>query len=243
MIALPPFRGFVRSFVFVCVGVFVLQMFAKYGPFENGALYTQLNRFFGLVPELVMKGMVFQAITWVFLHGDMFHLLFNMLGLWFFGNMLEDTFGTRRFISFCVISAILSAAIIVGFAFIDESMYYIPTIGASGVIFAIIVAAARLYPNQLVVFYIFPMKLKFLAMIIVGLQLFALFESNQQGVSNIAHLGGAVIGFLYISWYNKRGGPRGRMGGDWLKHMADKFHNRKRRKHLRIVYPENRRYH
>lgn len=223
----PRFYGFVRTFVFICVGVFVLEIFARYHP-DGGHLFEQLVRFFGIVPELFFKGMIYQIVTWVFFHGDLMHLLLNMFGFWMFGSLLQDYYGERKFMSFVAISAVLSGLIVAIAGIFNPVTANVPTIGASGVIFAILVAVSRLFPNQVVLFlFIFPMKLKYFAYLLIALEFYALWQSNSQGISNVAHLGGALIGWLYVS---ASGGP-----SNWIRLMKEKFWQRRMRRKLRVV--------
>ncbi|TVQ80936.1 MAG: rhomboid family intramembrane serine protease [Bradymonadales bacterium] len=237
----PPFRGFVRVFVISCTAVFVLLLFSQ-SPSAPQGIYRAFVEFFGLFPERVLQGMLFQPITWVFLHGNFMHLLFNMFAFWMFGSLLESTFGTRRFVWFNLFCALFTAGCIILFGLlVDDLTFRIPTIGASGLVFGILIAVARLYPNQVVLFFfIIPMKLKYFAYILMAIEFYALYASNQKGISNIAHLGGALFGFLFVSWWNNRftrGGPMG-----WIQAWRQQWIQRRRRKQLRIVYPEDKRH-
>lgn len=235
----PPFRGFVRIFVFVCAGVFLFEQLIAHGPLNAPHLFNDFIRFFGLEPYLFFKGLVTQAITWVFLHGNLMHLLFNMFAFWMFGSLLEATFGTKRFIRFNLFAALITAAVILIYSLFDPSTYHTPTIGASGLVFAILIAVSRLFPNQVVLlFFIFPMKMKYFAWLMIGIEFYALYTSNNQGISNIGHLGGALAGFLYVSWINR---PRGTMTtGTWLNKFRQEWTQKRRRRNIRIIYPEDR---
>lgn len=235
----PPFKGFVRTFVLICGAVFLLESFATIGPFQDGIFFQDLIRFFGLTPELLFKGMGHQLITWIFIHGGLSHLLFNMFAFWMFGSALEEIWRTKRFMIFCFLSAIFSGLIVAVSGFFDPLMYSVPTIGASGVVFAILIAVSRLFPNQSVlVFFIFPMKLKYFAYLLIGIEFYALYHSNNHGISNTAHLSGALFGWLYVSF----GGPSQRRRGPigWMKEIYDRWHYQKMRKKIRVVKPEER---
>ncbi len=168
-----------------------------------------MNRFLGLVPVLTLKGFqVWRAVTYAFVHDvtNPFHILFNMLGLFFFGPDLERNLGSgKRFLAFYLCAAAFGG--ILQALFSINSI--IPIIGASGAIFAIIVASAVITPNRMVILYIFPIKLKYLAMIFVGINLLNALYSLQGAASPVAyitHLGGAAFGFLYIKarpWFNR----------------------------------------
>jgi len=235
MIGVPNFRGFVRTFVFICVGVFVLEVFARNNP-EGGDFFNQIIRFFGIVPELFFRGMVYQVVTWVFFHGDTLHLLLNMLAFWMFGSLLQDYFGEKKFILFCLIAAVGSGLIVASVGLLSAASSGVATIGASGVVFAILIAISRLFPDQVVLFmFIFPMKMRTFAYLLIAMEFFALWQANKNNpVSNIAHLGGAVIGWIYISFFGSPGG-RSSNSGDWWKNLKDKWRQRRMRKRLRVV--------
>lgn len=235
----PPFRGFVRVFVIACMLVFVLQQFALFGPAGGIDLFIRLVRFLGLEPDLFFRGMVFQVFTWVFLHGGLTHLLFNMFAFWMFGSLLEESLGTKRFIWFNVFAALITAAVILIYSLFDPVTYHTPTIGASGLVFAILIAVSRLYPNQVVLlFFIFPMRMRYFAYMMIAIEFYALYTSNNQGISNIGHLGGALAGFIYTGWY--RPGTSHSSTPEWLKKMRSQWLQKRRRKNLRIIYPEDR---
>ncbi len=243
MILFPPFRGFVRTFVFVCGGVFILQQFAQFGPTSNPELYSNLVRFFGLTPELVFKGMVYQLVTWMFLHGSFIHLLFNMFGFWMFGSLLEELWGTKRMVTFTLLTGLFTGLVICLFGLMDSMTFLLPTIGASGVVFATLIAVSRLNPDQMVLFFfVFPMRMKYFAYLMVLIEFYALYTSNQQGISNIGHLGGALFGFLYVSWTMRRrrsgrggGSFGGSGGGNWFQRLKDQWHHRRMRKKIRVI--------
>ncbi len=142
---------------------------------------------------------VWQIVTYMFLHSGVLHLLFNMLTLWMFGMQLERDWGTRRFLKYyfyCGIAAgvcVLVVNILLGY-------WGTITLGASGAIFGVLVAFGVMYPEQTVLMYfLFPIKAKYLVMIFVAVELLVTFGPNA-GVSTIAHLGGAAFGFVYLKW-------------------------------------------
>ncbi len=235
MNGLPRFTGFVRTFVLICAGVFVLETLAG-SQAEGQDFLKNLVRFCGITPELFFKGMIYQVLTWVFFHGDMMHLLFNMLGFWMFGSLLQDLFGERRFVKFCLLASVLSGLIVAVSGLIVPSMFSIPTIGASGLIFAILMAVSRLFPNQVVLFmFIFPMKMRYFAYLLVGLEFYALWRSNAYGISNVAHLGGAAVGWFCVDFFSRSGSAGSASGGHWWKNFKDRWRQRQMRKKLRVI--------
>jgi len=173
-----------------------------------------VDRTFALVPALAVPHLyLWQFATYIFLHANLIHLLFNMFVLWMFGPDVEGVLGTRRFTYFyffCGIGAGLCSV-----------LFYPPAtfiMGASGAIFGLMVAFAMLFPERVVtllLFFVLPvnMKAKHLVLIFAGLELL-LVISNVRGdfVAHFAHLGGALFGYLYMGWWGRGGGRFGVRG-------------------------------
>ena len=161
-------------------------------------LQRQIMLVLALSAEAAVRNLfVWQLVTYMFLHAGITHVLFNMLTLWMFGIQLERDWGTRRFLKYyfyCGIAAgvcVLVVNILLGY-------WGVVTLGASGAIFGVLVAFGVMYPDQTVLMYfLFPIKAKYLVMIFVAGELLLTFGPNT-GVSTIAHLGGAAFGFVYL---------------------------------------------
>jgi membrane associated rhomboid family serine protease len=145
---------------------------------------------------VVTRFFLWQPVTYLFLHGGFMHILMNMLYLWFFGKDLEDIWGTRRFLQFYFFCGVGAGLVVVlaNYLFGDPR---IPTIGASGAIFGILLVAAVLWPDRIIIFIIFPIKLKYLVMLLGAIAFFGLSEPNS-GVSQVAHLSGMGFGYLFL---------------------------------------------
>jgi membrane associated rhomboid family serine protease len=169
----------------------------------NGALFVlelltgmRIIAWLGLTPYLVwQKGHVWQLATYMFLHGSFWHLAINMFVLWMFGSELERTWGTAQFMKYYFITGVgagvLSLVVTPGSA--------VPTVGASGAIFGLLVAYAMIYPNRLVYLWFFiPVKAKYLALMLGVFELLATMQMARDGVAHWAHLGGMVVGFVYL---------------------------------------------
>ena len=156
------------------------------------------NRWFALVPrEVVFHFAIWQLATYLFLHGGVGHLLFNMLALWMFGVTLERDWGTRRFLKYYFLCGI-------GAGLCDVTVnallgnWYTSTIGASGAIYGVLLAFGVLYPEAIILFmFIFPIQAKYFVMIVGAMALLGSLNMNS-GVSNVAHLGGMIFGLLYL---------------------------------------------
>jgi membrane associated rhomboid family serine protease len=152
-----------------------------------------------LAPVMVLKHFaIWQLVTYMFLHGGIEHILFNMLALWMFGTTLEQDWGTRRFLKYyflCGIGAGLCDVAVNGLL----GHWSTHTIGASGAIFGLLIAFGVLYPNQIVLFFfIFPMKAKYMVMIVGAIAFLGALNAGNTGVSNVAHLGGMAFGYAYL---------------------------------------------
>jgi membrane associated rhomboid family serine protease len=164
------------------------------------SLESQIFMYFGLVPYLVWNHFyVWQIFTYQFLHGGLFHILFNMLALWMFGSTLERRWGSEFFLKYyfvCVVGGgILNALLMPG--------QTVPSIGASAGIYGILLAFALIYPDQIVYFYfLFPIKMKHFVWIIGGIALYSSVTSGQGGIAHLAHLGGMLFGYLYLRGWN-----------------------------------------
>ena len=199
------------------------------GVFLACALVPPLGRFligvFGLTPELALERLwLWQPVTYLFLHDPrgFAHILFNMLVLWMFGVQLERLWGTRFFLRYYFVTGIGAglATIVAGllpFAFSDPT-YVIPTIGASGAIYGLLMAFALYYPETpILMFFLFPVPAKYFVMIIGAITFLSVPRGG--GVGHIAHLGGLVVGYLYLK--RLQGLSANRLGFGRLGVMAD----------------------
>jgi membrane associated rhomboid family serine protease len=159
--------------------------------------------FFGLVPRYVIgRLMLWQLVSYMFLHTGLMHLAFNMLMLWFFGPGLEDVWGKREFLYFYFFTGIGAGLCSV----VTSSGSYIPIIGASGAIFGILAAYAVMYPEgTILLFFVFPMKMKHAMLVLAGMNLMGAMSSSGGDIAYIAHLGGGLFGYLYLKneWFRR----------------------------------------
>jgi rhomboid family protein len=154
---------------------------------------------FELTPAEVIHGAVWQLVTYLFLHslGSLWHILFNMLALWMFGAPIEETWGTRRFVQYYFVCGI-GAGICVVLANLAFGDPYRRTIGASGAIYGLLLAFGMMFPDQTVLMsFLFPIKAKYMVMIFGAIAFLSSFQTGST-VSNLAHLGGMIFGFVYM---------------------------------------------
>ena len=181
-----------KTLLLVCVAMFCLQ------------LLVPLVQPFALFP--LGSGMFWpwQVLTYAFLHGDGFHLFFNMLGLWMFGSELERLWGPRRYLAFLLAGVLAAAAA----QLLVSALMGLqgPTVGASGGLFALLLAYGLLFPNRVIMPLFPPIPMKARTFVIVfGVLELVLGLSGSRGVAHFAHLGGMVGGFLMIRYW--RGQP------------------------------------
>jgi membrane associated rhomboid family serine protease len=146
-----------------------------------------------------------QVLTYSLLHGSMFHLAFNMFGLWSFGCELEQLWGAKRYVQFYVASVLAAAvAQLVLYAMLGSYSY---TLGASGGLFGLLLAFGMTFPDRMVTPLIppIPMKAKYFVALFGGLELLFGVTSPMGGVAHFAHLGGMLGGFLMLRYW--RGQP------------------------------------
>jgi len=164
----------------------------------GGAIQRHASVLLALSAEAAIRHLlIYQVFTYMFVHFGTMHVLFNMLGLWFFGVPIEQAWGTRRFVRFYLYCG-LAAGVCVLLVNMAVGDWYTPTLGASGAIFGVLVAFGVLFPDAIILmFFLFPMKAKYAVMIYVAVELLATFGPNT-GVSTVAHLGGAAFAFLFL---------------------------------------------
>lgn len=200
-------RGFitpgVKLLVLVCSAVFLVQTLADLliGP----AATSWINHFFGLVPLGPIPGLrIWQPFTYIFLHGGLLHLLLNMLWLWMFGRELELVWGKRRFLNYfflCGVGAGLIEMLVKTIPmFWGERPSDVPTIGASGAIFGILMANAVLFPDRRVWLFPLPVAIPMrpYVAVIAAIEFFFTLGAGGDKVAHLCHLGGMLVGYVYL---------------------------------------------
>jgi len=180
------FRGAIRWIILISGAVLILQQFV--GP--------QLIGLFGLTPERVIQNhWWWQTVTYLFLHGGIFHWLFNMFILWMFGRELEVRWGTAYFLRYFFICGMGAALCVLLLSPHSNT----PTIGASGAIFGLLVAFAMVFPEAvLYLYFVVPVKAWQAVILFAFIELFAGMEGGGMGLSRFAHLGGMATGYVYL---------------------------------------------
>lgn len=141
-----------------------------------------------------------QLVTYLFLHADISHILFNMLALWIFGQSLERLWGTKRFLIYYFLTGI-------GAGLIHLAVSGASAIGASGAVFGILLGFGMMFPNRYIILLIppIPIKAKYFVAIFGTIELFSGITRTDSGVAHFAHLGGLIAGFILIKlWRLKK---------------------------------------
>ncbi len=183
----------------ILIGLASIHVLLAFVRATDRPLANAIEDFLALSPDDVLKGFrVWQLLTCALLHGGAWHLVVNCIGILFFGQLVEQRLGTRRYLRFLA-GAQLTASL--GFLFLASIQdTRLPMIGASGIDFGLILLCAFWYPGLRVnLFFVLAVPLWALAAVYVFVEAMMLLESGG-GVAHSAHLGGALYGFVYYRW-------------------------------------------
>lgn len=186
-----------------------------------------LKGVFGLWPVMHPNFRPYQVFTHMFTHADVMHILFNMLGLWIFGRVLESVWGAKKFLLFYLLCGIGSAIAHMTMTYFEsrpilEALEYAQAtgqteyinlilsrpmyaVGASGAVMGVMVGFAYLFPNTelMLLFPPIPIKAKWLILILIAFDLFGGLGKTSDGIAHWAHLGGAAMGFVLVYIWNR----------------------------------------
>ncbi|MCX6165422.1 MAG: rhomboid family intramembrane serine protease [Ignavibacteriae bacterium] len=187
--------------------VFLLQHFflnsLRFGDTNLGVGFFRLFALQPIFQNAGMKSIIsgpflpWQLITYMFMHGDFTHLFFNMFALWMFGLELENLWGSKRFLIYYTICGL--GAAVANLLIAPLFTVVGPTIGASGSVYGILVAFGYLFPNRhIYIYFLIPIKAKYLVILYMALEIFAVASQSGTGIAHIAHLGGAIVGIIYL---------------------------------------------
>ncbi len=200
--------------------VFVLQQF-----FLNRYLHL-----LGLVPAGVLHGALWQLLTYMFLHASVLHIFFNLIFLWMLGSELERYWGSRFFLKYYLVTGIGAGLINV----LVQPYSRIPTIGASGAIFGLIIGFALAFPErEILLYFVIRMKAKNFAVLVGLIELVALLMMPNSSIARFAHLGGLVVGYFYLKreiyeWRVRR------QVADWRGRIKERAEIKKRKREAEI---------
>ena len=213
----------------VCKNLLIINVIAFLATYVFRMRGIDLQDIFGLHFFASDNHYFWQYITYAFFHYNFSHLFFNLFAIWMFGYTLENIWGQKRFIIFCLVSclgAALAQQITYYFMYSDlvngvysgvnigngitistsEFLNNLNTIGASGLVFGLLAAFGAMFPNSTIYLYFFlPLKTKWFVIGYIVLELFNGITTTSDGVAHFAHLGGAIAGLILLwIWKRKR---------------------------------------
>ena len=216
----------VKSLIIINIAVFISQLVFRY-LFDS----RQIEEVFGLSPlSVTYKLALWQFVSYMFLHGSIGHIFFNMLTLYMFGNELVRYWGPRQFLVYYFVTGIGA-----GVCSWIVSMYSISiVIGASGAIYGLLLAYGLSYPNRIVYLnFLFPIRVKWLVIIMGVVAFLSSITGSDPGVASIAHLGGMIIGYIYLKgryWRARYSEFNAQRRRDQLKRQFEVYYGDVRRK-------------
>jgi rhomboid family protein len=194
----PPLTPVLKYLVIVTSATFVItflpaQLLGWSWPFA----------YFGLRPYAVTHQLfIWQPVTYLFLHGGFFHILFNLFALWMFGSDLERLWGSKQFLTYFFLTGIGAGV----FDVLLQPSAMTTTIGNSGAVYGILLAFGLLFPDRpIFLWFVIPVKAKWFVLGMGVVEFVSSFSAPGSGISHIAHLGGMLFGLLYLRgggfWY------------------------------------------
>lgn len=217
----------IKTLCIICVSVFLLQEISQFAFGQPGTKFWL--DWFGLVPYAVTRGFrVWQPVTYLFLHAGILHILFNLLYLAMFGADLEHSWGAKRFYTYFFLCGVGAGIInvIVKMALDPHGLgtSTVPTIGASGAIYGILLAAAVVMPHRQI--WVFPLpvtvSMRIFVIVMGAIEFFGTLGSSGDNVSHVCHLGGMLVGYIYLR--------RGSFLYNWRNSVSDWKRKRLKRK-------------
>ena len=226
----------IKTLAIACVSVFLLQEFSQLIFHDAGRDFWL--RWFGLVPFAVVHGFrIWQPFSYLFLHAGILHILFNLLYLAMFGADLEHSWGSRKFYTYFFLCGVSAGVInVIVKLLIDphgRGSALVPTIGASGAIYGILLANAVLLPHRRVWMFPLPVTVSMRIFVIVmgAIEFFGTIGASGDNVSHICHLGGMLAGYVYLR--------RGSFLYGWRNTFTD-WKRRRLRKKFEVYVREHR---
>ena len=204
-----------RNIIFINILVMIMTSLNGDFMYRNFALFYPTSPFFHW----------WQPVTHMFMHGGFWHLFFNMYTLYFFGRVLEERWGAKKFLIFYFVTGLGAALVHTGVewlqmntwmsqvaegSFVAQSKIHAlkmtPTVGASGAIYGVLMGFAMLYPDARLslVFPPVTMKAKWFVLIFGGIELLTGITGVGGGIAHFAHLGGLIFGYILIMYWKKK---------------------------------------
>lgn len=204
-----------KNIILINVCIWIMTALNENFMYEKFALFYPTSPFFHW----------WQPVTHMFMHGGFFHLFFNMYTLYFFGRVLEERWGAKKFLVFYFVTGLGAALVHTGVEYLQmntwmsqvaegsmaaqakiHALKMTPTVGASGAIYGVLMGFAMLYPDALMslVFPPVTMKAKWFVLIFAAIELLTGVTGTGGGIAHFAHLGGLIFGFILIMYWKKK---------------------------------------
>jgi len=194
-LGLPSLTPAVKWLIIVNAAVYLVNIIIS-PPVKTGL--TFLERFLVLLPATPLQTLqIWRLITYQFVHWDLSHIFFNMLGLFFLGPPLERLWGSKKFLTFylsCGVAGGLFYILLVYVGFLLPG----PMAGASGAVLAVLTACAILFPHFVVFFIVFPMPIRVAAVLLISIASITILSRGVNAGGEAAHLAGIAAGALYV---------------------------------------------
>ena len=229
----------------------VLAFFATW-VFEKQGL--DLTATFGLHFFMAKDFSFYQLVTYLFMHGSFMHLFFNMFAVWMFGTVMERVWGPKRFLIYYLVCGIGAGIIQEGVQYINYANENLAaydfvmtssgritteaylnlwtTVGASGAVYAILLAFGMTFPNErmFIIPFPFPIKAKWLIGGYIVIEVWSALNTPGDGIAHMAHLGGMLFGFLLIRYWRKHPNLEQRFNGQngFFQQMTKQYENKRR---------------
>jgi membrane associated rhomboid family serine protease len=185
-----PYRYYYVGFILIGINVFI---------FLITRLSPVVGNYLAMIPGLVLRNkFVWQPVTYMFVHANLWHLFVNMLGLFFFGVQVEKQLGSSEFLFFYLLTGTLAGVFSLFVYGVSGSMM-VALVGASGAVYAVLLAFATLFPYaRIYIFGVIPIRAPILVLVFTGIELFSQFLGRRRGVAHMTHLAGFFFAFLYF---------------------------------------------
>lgn len=229
----------------------VLAFFATW-VFEKQGL--DLTATFGLHFFMAKDFSFYQLVTYLFMHGSFMHLFFNMFAVWMFGTVMERVWGPKRFLIYYLVCGIGAGIIQEGVQYINYANENLAaydfvmtssgritteaylnlwtTVGASGAVYAILLAFGMTFPNErmFIIPFPFPIKAKWLIGGYIVIEVWSALNTPGDGIAHMAHLGGMLFGFLLIRYWRNHPNIEQRFNGQngFFQQMKKQYENKRR---------------
>jgi|ERR1041385_2152368 membrane associated rhomboid family serine protease len=190
------FPPVIKSLLISNVAIFFFASFISMFHVQGSSLAPLISYIFALYP-FGDGFQVWQLLTYMFMHGSLMHLLFNMLALWMFGMDLENEWGSKKFLLYYVICGLGAGLsnLFIGPLFGPAG----PTVGASGAIYGVLLAFGMMYPDRpIFVYFLLPIRARYFVLLYIIIEVYAGVAGSADGVAHFAHLGGAAVGLVYM---------------------------------------------